>query len=382
MKVNQTNDFYNSIFYLKQTWGKLIMRLIFPFLLLILVAFLSSNKPVYNSNFPPETKDTIFVYDTIYLHDTTYIYDTVFEDVNDFDTLKQLKTYLKSNPEFLQDLFLESNSNPFYNKKFNSVFSIEYNFSAIYSNQIFTDDNIYSEYIEKNKNALSPLPGFSSGFNFNYYNKNKFISSGLNFTVLKNSFNNLSTEYYVEFVDYYQHFQNETIRIDTILFINIDTLLATGDTVYQIYQDTNHIFTLDSTLIKIPDTTETKFQDKAVNKFIYLEIPLIIGKTYKYQNFTLSPEIGIITGMLLNTSGKLISINDINTSEPIKPKSDVAFINLSAHFGLKTEYYISPKINFSVKSYYRFNINSIFSNYPIISKNNIFGLQLGLRYKF
>lgn len=376
MKISRKSDFYNYIIKLI-IWGRLILRLIFPFFLGAILFILSSSKPNSNILLPPKTHDTIFVYDTVYL------YDTIYTNTYEFDTLKSLKIFLKNNPKIIHDSILGISRNSLIYKEINdSKISAEFLFSPVYSKQVFKKDFIYSDFVLRNNDALSPLIGFTSGVNFSYDNKNILFTSGLNFTVVRSKFNYLSSIYTIDSIEYMHYTQIENIRIDSIYFINIDTLLATGDTVYEIYQDTNYFYTLDSTLLKKNDTIETKITDQAINRYIYLEVPFIIGRSYYFENFSLMPEVGLITGIIINSQGKVISLNNINTTMPLNPGNYFSFINISAYGGLKMEYYLTKRLNFIFKTYYRQSINSIFGNYPIVSQNRIFGIQIGVRYKF
>lgn len=366
----------------KQKLIKTLISYIYSLLMFLLIILLASAKP-YIENHKFHNDDTIYLYETIVLYDTVYIETTDSNPSFFFDTLELFKKISIEKPNLFNDsLLLELYSYKRFTNLTKKPFSFDFFISPLYNNQKFYNKNIYEQAANLNNSTLSPLMGVSSGFNTVFHKKRTTLNTGVQLTIMRNNFNYLSSQYTIDTIEYYKHYQQSALQIDTIYFINIDTLLATGDTIYEIFQDSNTIYYLDSMLLKKQDTLITKKNDKATNKYIYLEIPFIIGKTYYYENISFSPEIGLIAGIIMNSKGKIVSLADLNQSTDIKAETKMAFVNLSLHAGIKIEYYINKHFNFTLKPFYRRNINSIFSNYPIIVRNNIWGTQFGLRYKF
>lgn len=358
-------------------------KIFFP-LIISLIILLSAARPVtFTQKTYSAFDDTIYIYDTVYLYDTVYINTNTQRAIYFFDTLK-----LKTGNNKILATKLQKPPLPHFQKhttrQRNKYLpsSYEYYFSTMYSNLKFTSENIYQEYSTSNNKAVNPRIAFAAGVNTSYDRGNTKLITGLGVSILRSNFNYFNSEYTIDSIPYYKYYQKTFIKIDTILFINIDTLLATGDTVYQVFQDTNYIQKLDSAIYKRADTTTFNTNENKNNKYIYLEIPFIIGKSYKFSNFQITPNVGIISGFMLNSTGKLVSLIDINQSVDFKEETKKSFINLSLYCGFKFEYYISNKINFTLNPFYRRSINSIFSDYPLIVRTNIWGAQFGLKYIF
>jgi hypothetical protein len=173
----------------------------------------------------------------------------------------------------------------------------------------------------------------------------------------------------------------QEIKIDSIAILNIDTLLATGDSVYYYIKDTDYILSLDSELIEKIDSSEINFKEKSSNRYSYIEIPLIYRFDINRYNYSVSPEFGLITSFFLDSKGKIVSLTNVKNSEDININTKLSKINLSIHLGVRINYRLSSRFEFFTAGYYRRNINSIYKDYPVISRFNTFGINMGIRYK-
>jgi len=339
------------------------------------------------SNFPPDTKDTIFVYDTVVIYDTAYVYDTIYVDEVLSDSLNDstfvIKRINKQRIYVIKDTLLrvQKNSSNFL-PSFFYRFSLSGYFSPIYSKPDFYANTIYNEILNTNNNSLSPLLGYTAGVNLNFHKFNFELSSGLNFTQIKSDFNFMKTSLQIDTSYYYKYFTKTEMKIDTVLFLNLDTLLATGETLWVNVLDTNYITFLDSSIQPKADTTEYLTPEKKINSFNYIEIPFIFGYNIRKRTFSITPEIGIIAGIIMYSQGKIVSLGNIKQSRVISNETKLSNVLISMYAGFGFSYYLSKKIDFTVKAYYRQNINSIFENYPLFFRYKIFGLQFGIKYKF
>lgn len=353
------------------------------FILMFSVIVLSSFKPTYknNSKFNPGIDDTIYVYDTVYYYDTTYYYDTVFIANKKTDSLNiEIKKSIfpklfKNRPTSI----IKANEN----KKIlnnNFLFSVDLSISPLFFKHSFSSDFIYKDASQYNKSSIQEELSNTFGVGLNYHHKNVTLGSGIFFSKFNESFNYLVEDYLIDTILAYRFFTTTKMKIDTIEFFNIDSLLI-GDTVIEYYYDTTRITTLDSTLVPKIDSVSYKKNDKASNLYRFVEIPLIFNFNIYKPNLTISPQIGIITSFFVNSKGKIVSLANINQSVDIEKETRFSKVNLSIYGGVKLNYFISKRLDFFSSAYFRKNLNSIFIDYPIISRINAFGLSFGLRYK-
>ncbi|MCF6364579.1 MAG: hypothetical protein L3J35_00075 [Bacteroidales bacterium] len=349
------------------------------FCAVFLFVLLSSFKPGINKI--PETKDTIYIYDTVYYYDTTFVYDTVFLSDKYSDTIKIKINKLKEKE------FLSAKSSFLFNKTSNLIpsgrylFSFDFFFSPMYSIHNFQSHLIYKEFSVKNQNSVQEDLSISSGFGINFHKPFLTYSSGINFTKYRESFNFLATNYKIDTITAYGYFTETRMQIDSIPLINIDTLLATGDTVYYWFRDTNYIETLDSALVSKIDSVSFQVNDKASNSYSYIEIPLILSFNIYRTNYFFSPQFGIITSFFVNSKGKIVSLANLDQSNSLKDETKFAAINLSFYAGLRFNYLLTRRLDFFTSAYFRKNIHSVYVDYPIVSRFNTFGFKFGLRYK-
>lgn len=372
-------------------FGFLIRFFSFVFLgLLILI--LSSFKPKTNTQKKydsPDIKDTIYVYDTVVYYDTTIVYDTFYlPSDNQYksifnDSLLKLSGKSKYGKIVMQDsdflLIKKFKKNK--RKKLN-LLSLDILFSPVYSFQTFSSDIIYKEASEINNKAVNASMGSNISFNLNFHKENNNFTSGINLTNLRIDFSNISALYDIDTIPKMQFVQRTEPVIDSVKLINIDTLIATGDTVYYYFIDTTYNTFLDTTYIQVADTTESFYNERVKNSYIFFEIPLLYSHSFYTPNFNFSPEIGIITSFFVNSKGKIVSLTDLFQTNNLRNEPKFAFVNLSVYAGIKFNYYITDKFDFITSAYIRRNINSIYKDYPLISRFNSFGINFGFRYKF
>ncbi len=376
---------------IEHKFGLFIRFFIFLFMVLFVIS-LSSFKPETDKKkqfFLSDTKDTIYVYDTVVYYDTTVIYDTLFiPSEKEFplkfnDSLLKLSGKLKYGEIVMQDsdylLIKKFNRNK--RKKLN-ILSLDFLFSPLYSVQTFKSDFIYKDVSKTNSNAVTATMGSSVGLNLNFHRSNNNFSSGINLTNFKINFSNISVLYNIDTVSKIQFVQRTEPVIDSVKLINIDTLIATGDTIYYYFIDTTYNTFIDTNYVLKPDTTEIFYNDRAKNSYTFFEIPLLYSRSFYTPNFIFSPEIGIITSFFVNSKGKIVSLTDLFQTRSLESEPKFAAVNLSFYAGIKFNYYLTDRIDFITSAYIRRNINSIYKDYPLVSRFNSFGINFGFRYKF
>ncbi len=356
--------------------------------ILLGTVLLSSFKPKVTTNSADlKVEDTIYVYDTVVYYDTTVVYDTVYVKDKEYislfkDSVLRLIKKTKFNDIVLQDsdFFLIKKPKSIKRKKYRYL-SFDFLYAPLYSSQTFKSDMFYKDAARANKRATTPAIGHNFGVNINLHRQKNTFTGGLGITDFKTHFSTMASFWKIDTVEKMQLTQSLELQIDSIPLINIDTLLATGDTLYYYYKDTNYITHIDTAYISVPDSTEYFKIEKAKNSYSYIEIPLIFSHSFYMSNLTLNPEIGLISSFFFNSQGKVVSLADIYKISDLRTDLKGAYVCLSIYAGIKVNYYLNDKLDFISSVFYRRNINSIYYDYPLITHFNTFGLNFGLRYK-
>ncbi len=356
------------------------------FLIIFLIIRSGTSNPFIDFNLSDKHKinDTIYIYDTVYYYDTTIIYDTVRVNNQETHFLRNFKFSTAENNiityENHGNIQLINQKNPLKTNQY--LFSFDISLSPAYAIQKFSSDLLFNQISEINSSTIDSDISNLFGLGFNFHKKSSVFSSGIQLFTVRENFNFLATKFLTDTILDYEYFIRTELTVDSVAILNIDTLLATGDSVYFYIKDTDYISFLDSNIIELIDTLESKYKDKSTNRYRYIEIPLIYSYTINRFNYTFSPEIGIITSFFVNSKGKIVSLANHKVSKEIKDESDFSAVNLSLYTGFRLNYKLSYRYDFFTTAFYRRNINSIFRNYPVITRFNSFGFNFGIRYKF
>ncbi|MFH2094225.1 MAG: hypothetical protein ABIJ16_00890, partial [Bacteroidota bacterium] len=227
----------------------------------------------------------------------------------------------------------------------------------------------------------SPSYSGSANLHISASYKNVFLESGVNYASFGELF---AYNENIQIIDssiitntvWYQEY-----LYDTVWFVNLDSLIA-GDTVYiPLVDSTIHKYTVDEYSTEY-DTSVTKTSRHSTNRYRYIEIPLMAGYTFKSGRFSLTPKGGLITGLLIRTSGKTLmpDYSVTGLSESNQPYVRPVF-SLAAGIGIS--YMINSHFSVIADPYYRKNITSVFTkDYPVDSRFTAYGIRVGLRYTF
>ena len=253
--------------------------------------------------------------------------------------------------------------------------SMDIYFSPLYNKSILScqlSEN--TNYVNLVKNAESPALSYSFGVNINYSFKNFLFQTGISYTNLGDNFKAENINIDIDSTSYYDYNHSGYYNLDTIGFN--DSIPIIDSTWIDVIVDSTLITEYDSNLTKTPVTI--------LNKYTYLEIPVIFGYEFKRKKITYSLKGGLITGFLLNAKGKTISLID-NTAITDFDKNSLPFLktNFTLLFAFGISYNLNTKINLFAEPYYRHTVGSMFNkNYEIYRKHYSFGLKLGIRYVF
>lgn len=273
---------------------------------------------------------------------------------------------------------IDANENPIIIDKSNLYIDIIA--SGVRNDFSFTNFKTDLDYGKTIQNATSADYSYSAGARIGYRHKSWLAETGVSFTKFNEKFNYNYLSNQIDTSYYYNVFDSGYTKYDTIMFINLDDLLATGDTVYSSYVRETWVENTDSTLESKLDTNKIADDLNIRNIYTYVEIPLIIGYQVSKYKFTYSLNGGIITGIFMKSKGKSVSQNNTNDIIDI---SNLPFIKFNYSFIVTAgiNYKINNNLFLLVEPYYRQSINSMFDkNYLYSKKNKAYGATVGLRY--
>jgi hypothetical protein len=383
-----------------------------------------------NSLFTYQIRDTLYRWDTIVSFETRY--DTViFESNSRSDTsLSNSTKYEKYGRTVLakeivnikvvqrENLFIEkphlkisNNKSPKNDRKSGSIQS------SSLSNNLFRRDlknssrsfqskkgANYSSYVkfgaaffypeiklnadnEEVENSISELnqnirgePSYGLSVTYNYF-KNKWgFETGFGLTK-----QNYSCKHQFELVNidtayYWDYFEKEDYLFDTTWYINIDTLLQTGDTLLVPNVDSTMILVTDSIQSPAYDTTYTLQSGRYNFSFSYLEIPLIGHYSIIEKKVYLRIAAGLIPTFLIGKSGSL----DTPDANGLMDVKDISFdygFSLSAYGSCVLGYQVTDEWDVYLEPFIKRNLFSAMRNNDFLVKTNAWGIKVGVSYR-
>lgn len=231
-----------------------------------------------------------------------------------------------------------------------------------------------------NKNISSePSAGINAGFL--YYNNNIGFESGMNYVKHRFSLNHEHSENDIDTSYYWKYFDSEKYEHDTTWYLDINTWLATGDTVFIPHIDSTLISITDSTLTVKYDTSTIQVPQTHILSFSYIEIPLIFRYPVINGRFFCDAAIGVIPSFLISKSGKILSPD----SGTITENKDVTFdynINVSLYGSLSMGIKMSERWAFLAEPYIRKTVASGLRNQQMIMNTDSWGIQFAITFRF
>ncbi len=371
---------------------KLLFQIIFfgiIFLYLLSYSPAITYKLLHTNN--PKTKDTIIVYDTVFVYDTVYVYETVYDTVFQYDTVVVQEPKHKNDSIKIYDNSLQVFSDEIWQKTEDKKTKKEFReFKPEFSTELFAAANtVKYAYSKQNsvvtdadflllKNTFTPKSEFNAGMNINMNIKHLQFQTGFAYSVFNENFKQKTAQTKVDSTNWYQYFETPDYQVDTIQFLNLDSLLH-GDTVWVAYYDSILINKIDSTLHTKYDTTKILRENTTVNTYHYLDIPLVMGYQFQFTNFNFTIKSGILLSYYLFSKGNLYD----NSQQIIESKSAIKTqINYSLLFSLQALYKLNDYSGIYFEPIYRHSFNSILNQYKIQQTPNTLGIRAGFYWKF
>ena len=168
------------------------------------------------------------------------------------------------------------------------------------------------------------------------------------------------------------HFEDTIVDVDSI-----DGIQALA---VNLYGDTTPIYG------KVPLTTTKNILKKHFNSYRFLDVPVLVNYNFKNKNakWAMGVEAGIFANISLKTKGEIYDKNmDIIDLEKEQPNLYKSKIGLSYYIGLTGTYDMSQKWRLAISPHIRyFPKNIAADNYRLEQKYTLYGLDMGLYYRF
>lgn len=329
-----------------------------------------------NKNLPIIIDSIIENIEKIVVHDTIRVFDTV-------------KIFENTTPN---EVLINTNS---INKNF---FSLDVQLEKGFFAYRIKESPGYSEMLDT---LLSGMNYQTFGLTLNYHVKNFTFSSGMGLVKFKENFDYLqnvlkvdstintetiNTGGYYEFENVFSHYNFEyeffadSILIDSSWVNYTDSVLTDSIPVY--FTDSTY-FPTDTTITTVSyDSTHTIDRFALLNKYSYLEIPIVFGYSFGKKALKYSINGGIISGIFINAKGKGVLMGSENL---IKDLKELPFMRLSfsVYLSAGVNWRIYPNLHLLGGITYRKQLNSVFvKSYAIDQRRVGLGLKIGARYVF
>lgn len=315
--------------------------------------------------------DSVWRGDTLFLYKVRHITVRIDDDiilVNKTDLLK-LSNFTPSKNDIIRYNFIAENQHPYNNAK-NTNFYLN-GFSPFVD---FGKFYIKSSNIENDTNK-SEIINSGIGFLLNFKSNKFSYSTGFSLSNYYEKYN-FSTEYSFVNSNFHQNIKPNTFwTVDTQYYLNLDTLLLTGDTIYYPIYDSNFHAVYDTLSFYTHDTSKFTSNFNKTNTLSYIEIPLLFSKNFKVNNFEISPQVGFIFGFYYFSDFK---INTLKYDQLLTPV--IAKMTYYAYFSTNINYLFNNKIGGFLRLWSKIPINQQYSINKINYKYYSFGLSLGLTY--
>ncbi len=241
-------------------------------------------------------------------------------------------------------------------------------------------DNTYTQPAGTIQNTETSLPGFTSGVNMGIGINDWTVKTGIAYTQLRNKirFNNKTTD-----IDTSINYDYTYDSYWDVFLLESYAKITGNDTTWVEIYDSTWITTVDTTEIAHYDTSVSGLQHNGINRYSYIEIPLIIGYTFKINdNISCSFNTGIIAGIYIHAKGKTLNPDDGKTLIALNrvPFAKTRFMYTG---GINVHYTLTRQWKVLAGARYRQSLNSIYAkDYALSNKMNHVGMHTGVVYKF
>ena len=230
-----------------------------------------------------------------------------------------------------------------------------------------------------NSNSSGDL-SYSAWLTYNYFNKNLGFETGLMFSRHNFSYDHQYIEPGIDTTFYWDYFNSEAYLYDTTWYINLDTLLQTGDTLFVPSVDSIMAQVIDSTYKTRLDTTFLPKSAKYHYSYSYLEIPIIAKFSILDGKFFVNVAAGALPSFLISKSGNMLSV-ETNT---IIDAKDIAYdygFSLALYGALDLGFRMSDRCALHIEPYFKKSVFSTIKNDRLLIKTDAWGVNFGISYR-
>jgi hypothetical protein len=245
-------------------------------------------------------------------------------------------------------------------------------------NNLTTNEDSYNQYILLRNESESPKLSYHIGANYKTYYNNWFVSFGINYHRIEDRATySLPTLDIDSVVSSYMVFNNTYNKVitgyiqnpnDTSSLIPVYDIIVSQDTsfVNDIYYDTNKV-------VKNYSYTNT---------YSYIEIPLMLGREFRYKQMVFDLAGGVSWGRLIKSELMIPNLDQNRMLEAQQIETIIVKNTFNAILGVGIGYQINENNVLFARPELRYNMNSIFDKtYPIDQKYLQLRLSLGMRIK-
>jgi len=238
-----------------------------------------------------------------------------------------------------------------------------------------------TDVIQRLNTQMHPLYSHGIDLNLHYKQQHFVASAGIGIAELNSVFKGDIFYTLIDSTEAYSYFENGDYVYDTTWYLNLDTLLITGDSVFSPYVDSSYNSFTDSTLVTQYDTTQANQTVNQKNRIRFVNIPVWLG--YRETSGVWEYQV---------QAGLIASIPVQNTYTWYNPETGNLVYNSNAPFrqtiftlGVRGYFAVSLNEHWSagLEPAYYYRLNSLFnSDYAIRTNQHTFGVGMRVQYHF
>lgn len=238
----------------------------------------------------------------------------------------------------------------------------------------------YADDLNKRVSDVVTYENVGADFNFSY--KNWAFQIGASYMEFGQKMNVTNTVTGFIAKPVYSYMETHRLMSDTVWFINLDSLMHSGDTIW-VPEIVKQYWVVKKDSIKgtAYDTLKTKSNHLIANRYSYFEIPLMAGYEIQHNKFSYTIKGGVAAGFFIKSAGRLPMYSSEDSYDLGKNNLPYIKPNFSLLLSIRLDYHLSNKFTIFGEPYIRKNINSIFQNgYKVSQTFQSTGVKFGIRY--
>ncbi|MFZ4399593.1 MAG: hypothetical protein ACOYO1_06145 [Bacteroidales bacterium] len=268
------------------------------------------------------------------------------------------------------NIITEQQNNDNYKKriKIRSSFAIELSENLFFADKKLDATEEFTNLVKIRNESESGITAILPGIELRYNSKHFFVQMGLNLQLLGEKVN-------------YNLMKTETEINSTLL--HKDTLVY----VYSIINPPEGQWQFDTIWFTRLDTTyKTLYRSvNHNNTYKYIEIPLLLGKSFAFSDFNIEVSTGISLGFLFKANAQILTSDNwtiLSIDEKTSPYLNTITMNYLLRCAFR--YAVSERWSVFARPELKYSLGSILNEnqYPLKQKYMQYGIGLGFMYNF